>query len=118
MGVFLIRNTVNGKVFVAAGVNLAGAINRHRFQLQTGTHPNKQLQREWKEFGESQFAFEIIDELTPLTDDPTTQKADLNALTELCLQNLKPYGERGYNERKPSRDQLLQQMAARRRLNR
>ena len=51
MGVFLIRNVVNDKVFVAAAVNLAGAINRHRFQLQMVAHTNKHLQLEGIQFG-------------------------------------------------------------------
>ena len=118
MGIFLIRNTANDKVFVAAGVNLAGTINRHRFQLQKGAHPNNQLQLDWNELGESQFAFEIVDELALLTDDPIKQKADLDALTQLWLQKLQPYDDRGYNERKPTRDQMLHQMAERRTDNR
>ena len=41
MGVFLIRNIVNDKVFLAAGLDLQGIINRHKFQLTTGSQPEQ-----------------------------------------------------------------------------
>jgi len=36
MGVFLIRNNLSGKVFLASGLDLHGTINRHKFQLKNG----------------------------------------------------------------------------------
>ena len=61
IGVFLIRNNLNDKVFLAAGVDLRGLINRHKFQLKNGSHPNKQLQADWNESVSHNFAFEIVD---------------------------------------------------------
>ena len=34
MGVFQIRNTTNGKIFVDSSINVPGKINRHKFQLE------------------------------------------------------------------------------------
>ena len=68
IGVFLIRNNLNDKVFLAAGVDLRGLINRHKFQLTNGSHANKQLQSDWNELGSNKFAFEIVDELATRAD--------------------------------------------------
>jgi len=114
MGVFLIRNTINEKILVCEGLNLQGAINRHKFQLERGVHPKLQLQKEWNEFGGNRFAFEIVDELAPLPDSNADQRADLESLGSLWLEKLQPFGERGYNERKLSRADMLRQIAARR----
>ena len=77
IGVFLIRNNLNGKVFLAAGVDLPGLINRHKFQLKNGSHPNKQLQADWNESGSNNFAFEIVDELSPRAGDEIDYRAEV-----------------------------------------
>jgi hypothetical protein len=113
-GVFLIRNNLNDRVFLAAGVDLHGLINRHRFQLTRGSHPNKQLQAEWNEFGSNNFAFEIVDELSPNAGVEVNYKTEVAFLEDLWLDKLKPFGERGYNQPKVSREERLRRMAAKR----
>lgn len=100
MGVFLIRNNVNDKVFLGVSLNLDGVINRHKFQLKAGVHANKALQADWNTLGSSNFAFEIIDELTPSQDPGRDYHQELELLEKLWLEKLAPFGERGYNERK------------------
>ena len=46
MGVFRIRNTINAKVFIGSSLNLGAMWNRLRLQLDTGSHPNADLQKE------------------------------------------------------------------------
>lgn len=113
-GVFLIRNTVNGKVFVGAGLDIAGIVNRHRFDLTKGGHRNKKLQAEWNEFGGEKFDFEIVDQISPPESASSDPRADLNLLEELWLEKLQPFEERGYNERKQSREDKLRRIAANR----
>jgi hypothetical protein len=110
MGVFLMRNILNNKVLVATGVNLEGTINRHKFQLARGIHPNIRLQADWDEIGGNNFAFEIVDQLTPVGDS-NTDLADLESLSELWLDKLQPFGDRGYNDRKVSRAEMLRRIA-------
>lgn len=111
MGVFQIRNLVNDKVFVGSTLNLPGIINRHKFELQMGGHKNHALQTEWKEFGADKFAFEILDELTPVSDPQHDYREDLAFLEEMWLEKLLPYGERGYNEPKKTKEQRLRMIA-------
>ena len=114
MGVFLIRNNVSDKVLLAVGLDLPGNINRHKFQLQSGNHPNKSLQADWNEFGGSSFSFEIVDQLTARADPTVDYRKELASLEKLWLEKLQPFGDRGYNERKQSRAEKLQRIAARR----
>jgi hypothetical protein len=112
MGVFLIRNIANDKVFLGAGLDLVGTMNRHKFQLTNGSHPNARLQRVWNEVGSSNFAFEIIDQITPQDDPAFDSKAELEFMEKLWLQELQPFDERGYNQRKLSRGEMLARIAA------
>jgi len=110
MGVFVIRNTVNNKIFVAASVNLPGLINRHKFALQNGSHASPSLQADWNLLGPDKFEFEIVDELTPRggVDD---YRQELEMLENLWLEKLRPFDERGYNERKLTRAERLNRIA-------
>ena len=62
-GVYQIRNTKNGKMFISAAPNLDGAWNRNKFQLELGSHPSKQLQADWKQYGEEAFSYEVLEQL-------------------------------------------------------
>ena len=113
IGVFLIRNNVNDKIFLGVGRDLAGIINRHEFQLRNGIHLNKELQRDWNEGGSDSFAFEIVDQVNPPNDPHFDVERELAFLEKFWWAKLQPFGERGYNERKLSREEKLRQIAAR-----
>ena len=108
LGVFQIRNLTNEKVFVSKSFDLPGSLNRHRFELQMGKHSNTALQNDWCECGATQFVFEILDEIAPRNATPDELKTDLESLESLWLEQLQPYGERGYNEPPKSREERLQ----------
>jgi hypothetical protein len=115
MGILLIRNNDSDKVFLIASLNLPGAINRHKFQLKSGNHPNKQLQADWNQLGSDAFAFEIVDELTPRADLKLDYRAELTSLEDLWLEKLQPFADRGYNVPKLSREARLKLIASKRR---
>ncbi|MBS1904738.1 MAG: GIY-YIG nuclease family protein [Bacteroidetes bacterium] len=100
MGVYQIRNLVNGKILVASTPNLRAAWNAEQFKLELGAHLNESLQRDWREYGEKQFVFEVLHELK-LADEVTDFRGELKALETLVIEDLQPYGDRGYN-RKPT----------------
>jgi len=112
MGVFQIVNKVNGKVFVDSSNNVPGKINRHKFALDHGSHASKSLQADWNELGEDAFEFETIEPVEPREDVTYDYKADLEFLENLWLEKLEPYGEKGYNERKKTREERLRMIAA------
>jgi len=112
MAVFQIRNTVNERVFVDSSKDLPGKINRHRFQLNAGNHPVKQLLADWKEFGEDAFEFEVLEAYEPPENKPEAAVADLAALETLWLEKHSSDGVAVYNERKLTREERLQMIAA------
>jgi hypothetical protein len=96
-GIFAVRNLVSGAVLLGATKNLKGMLNRQRFDLENGTHPNKVLQRDFSELGAESFAFQVLDALEP-SDDPTTDLAEELATLEsmwrdrLAAEGVEDYG--------------------------
>ncbi len=105
MGIYQIKNLVNGKIFVNSSPNLDGSLNRYRMaaKYNWGWSGNRQLDAEMKEYGPENFEFEILDRLKPNEDPLYDYKEDLEALEELWLEKLQPYGERGYHKLRPER---------------
>jgi hypothetical protein len=102
MGIFQVRNSLNGKVFLGSTVDLPSMLNRQRAQLQMGAHPNRPLQADWRTYGAAAFVFEVLDTLTPSDEAGYDPAADLRTLEAMWLAKVTPYGERGYNaEPKP-----------------
>lgn len=52
MGVFIIKSAIENKCYkcyIEAAQDLKSTINSTKFKLELGFHPNKELQKEWKE---------------------------------------------------------------------
>ncbi len=98
MGVFQIRNVVNGKVFVESSVNLDTIWNRHRLELAFGGHRNKSLQKDWKEFGEENFRYEVLSELEHREGVEADYNKELKILEKMYFEELQPFGDKGYNQ--------------------
>jgi len=100
MGVYQIRNLINGKIFLGSAKNLQAKLNSNKFQLDHGAHMNSELQKDYSELGEKNFAFEIVDYLKPKEEAGYDYTEDLTVLEEMWLEKLQPYEEKGYNRRK------------------
>ena len=90
MGVFAVRHVPSGRTLLGCSPHLAGALNRHRFQLDLGAHPVAALQSDWRRDGAQAFRFEVLDELEP---DPALPAAhdygeDLAGLEALWRERL------------------------------
>ncbi|MBN2184917.1 MAG: GIY-YIG nuclease family protein [Candidatus Krumholzibacteriota bacterium] len=96
-GVFQVKNTENGKVLLGSSLNLEGPLNAHQFMLTTGSHRNKELQKDWNEYGPDKFVFEVL-EVVEVKDAPGFNLSDeLTLLEQIWIERLHPFGERGYN---------------------
>ncbi|MGA9292402.1 MAG: GIY-YIG nuclease family protein [Ignavibacteriaceae bacterium] len=100
MGIFQIKNLANGKIFIGSSSNLKGKLNSIKFQLEMGSYINKELQKDFIQFGEKNFLFETIDTLEPKQDPGYDYAEDLKTLEEMWLEKLQPFIEKGYNKRK------------------
>ncbi len=111
MGVYQIRNKLNGKIYVGSSENLDGTRNSRLFQLRMGKIVfSRELQRDLNEFGAKSFEFSVLAVLDkPEPGDNIEQS--LAALELHWLEKLQPFGDRGYNSVKGfhrNRERLLQ----------
>jgi hypothetical protein len=62
-GVFAVRRTESGKVWVGDSVNLGTIQNRIWAGLRLGKHLEQSLQEEWNAHGEPAFEYQILEQL-------------------------------------------------------
>lgn len=62
IGVYFIKNLVNGKVYVGSSLSIKKRLSTHRTKLSKGKHPNEYLQRAHSLNGAEQFEFGILEE--------------------------------------------------------
>jgi hypothetical protein len=97
MGVFQIVNLRNGRSLIGKSNDLVAAMSRHRKELRAGSHSNEQLQKDWRDFGEDAFRFVNLATLSMKERSDFDTLKELDALEDLWLQKLQPYGTKGYN---------------------
>ena len=100
VGVFQIRNLSNNKIFIDSSTDLVSIWNRHKFQLNAGQHQNTNLQKEWKEYGQENFVYEILSEIKQDPTETTDYRKVAKELSEMFMEELQPYGDNGYNVRR------------------
>ena len=94
-GAYQIKNLSNQKIFIASCRNL-GLLNGPRFNLNHGSHGNKELQKDWTEFGESNFEFSILESFLEKEDARASAK-ETKRLEKYWIEKLQPFGEKGYH---------------------
>ena len=98
-GVYQIKNLKNGKIFIGSSSDLKAIWNRHQAQLNFGSHPNIELQKDWKELGKDNFEYSILTQIKEKDEEPVDIGRELKDLELLYLDELQPFGNRGYNKR-------------------
>lgn len=99
MGVFIIKNNFNNKCYIEVTQDLKGTINSTKFKLDFGNHPNIELQKEWKEKGESNFSIEILEILKYDKDETKTDYSkELEILKMLWEEKLSQKEMEFYNK--------------------
>lgn len=90
-GIYVIRNTVNGKTLVGSASNVEKRFAEHRYRLRKGNHWNCHLQRAWNLQAGDGFSFELVEEC------PEDQLLDREDFWMFKLGAL--HRDRGYNMR-------------------
>ncbi len=67
-GIYIIRNTVNGKVYVGSAVRVANRWAVHRKALNDGRHHSGHLQYAWELYGADVFEFVLIEPVAVIAD--------------------------------------------------
>lgn len=89
-GIYLIRNSVNGKIYIGSAENLGRRRREHWKELRNREHCNAHLQAAWSKYGEEEFSFEVLERCSDLL------KREDHWLYQYGLPN----SEIGYNIRK------------------
>ncbi len=106
-GIYQVKNLYNDKILIGSSINLDGALNRIKFELEFGLekglkyghHAGDDLLQDWRSYGEDSFSFEILDYLTIEEYDRKKVEKELSVLLEMWLAQLQPYEPHGYNRR-------------------
>ncbi len=89
MGIFAVINKSNFKHFLETTQNLKGKINSTQFRLEAGSHPNKELQKDWRTIGSDGFEIKIIEQIEYDKDECKTDYSDdLELLKMIWVENL------------------------------
>lgn len=99
MGVFQIKNNINGKIFIGSSLDLKAIWFAQKLQLDMGMHQNSELQKDWNEFGSENFSYEILDEIKESKDKPIDYKKEIKTLEDMIINDLQPFEEKGYNKK-------------------
>lgn len=60
IGIYQIRNTINGKAYTGSSQDCRRRFSEHRSKLRRGVHVNLKLQCAWNKYGEPAFEFSVI----------------------------------------------------------
>lgn len=61
-GIYCIECLTTGKIYIGSSVDIKNRWHCHKSELNLGIHTNRHLQAEWIAYGESEFAFSIVEE--------------------------------------------------------
>jgi len=100
-GVFTLTNQINGRVYVGGSLNLDGAMNRLRFELNLRSHRNKPLQHDWIAHSAECFSFAVVDRIKEQADPLFDYRAELDSLLALWREEIPCHGDSGYNGAHP-----------------
>tara|TARA_R110001632_G_scaffold170150_2_gene289143 strand:+ start:1029 stop:1364 length:336 start_codon:yes stop_codon:yes gene_type:complete len=88
MGVFQIKSRKNNKVLIDHSIDMVSKWNRHKMELKFGNHRNRGFQKDWNEYGEENFVFEVLSELKMSEDEGTNYTKELKMLQDMVIEEL------------------------------
>ena len=59
IGVYFIKNKINGKFYVGHSIDIKYRFRRHLYELKRNIHHCQYLQRAWNKYGEENYEFII-----------------------------------------------------------
>ncbi|MDL2217466.1 GIY-YIG nuclease family protein [Christensenellaceae bacterium OttesenSCG-928-M15] len=95
-GMIQVKNLMNGKIFIAGYPNLKNKWPSMKAQLNMGRFYNLALQKDWTEYGEIHFEYEVLEEI--VIEENTDRDWELKKLEQKWHDKLMPYGDKGYNK--------------------
>ncbi|MDD2470089.1 MAG: GIY-YIG nuclease family protein [Bacilli bacterium] len=94
IGVYQIKNLVNGKMYIGSSIDINSRWKEHIRDLNNNKHHSLHLQRAWNKYGESSFEFNVLEECN---EDTTLERE------QYYLDKLESFKrDNGYNVSKSS----------------
>ena len=62
-GIYQIRNTVNGMIYIGSSINIAARWREHKYDLNMNKHRNQHLQSAYNKYGKDAFVYEVLEVL-------------------------------------------------------
>lgn len=88
-GIYIIRNTQTGQVYIGASKNMRTRTSAHRRALASNTHTNKQMQTDYTTHGPDAFLFEVGELVTDAADMQAAENRLIETHAGKCY-NRKP----------------------------
>lgn len=92
-GVFRVANTGNGRVFLGSCLDAERPLRRMRFELQLGSFRNQSLQRDFTQWGEDAFRFEVVETVPADAEDISDRLEQLEMKHLAALDRDTAYNE-------------------------
>jgi hypothetical protein len=90
-GIYLIKNKMNGKVFVDLSADMTAAVNRFNFAKQMNSCVNIKLNKDWAQYGGEVFELEIAETLEKNElQSPAEFREDLEILKKMWIEKFDP----------------------------
>jgi group I intron endonuclease len=81
-GIYCIKNTINGKIYVGSSVNIKKKFRNHLLSLRKNQHPNFKLQSSFNKHKEESFIFYVLEDVL--------EKENLIAREQFHIDTLAP----------------------------
>lgn len=95
-GVYQLRNTQNGKIFIGATPNLK-SVQDFSVTLDRCAFRSAKLKEDIAKYGRDAFEYAVLEKLEEEDDVLFDMSDEVKALEKKWLKKLNPYGENGYN---------------------
>jgi hypothetical protein len=87
-GVFSIKCSGSGRVWIKSTNDLDGQINKFKFFVSTNSCPEPTMRTDWLQYGAESFSFSIVEKLEKGETQTDTEFAeDIRALYDICMEN-------------------------------
>lgn len=90
-GIYMIKNTVNNKVYIGSSVNLNRRIKKHFYEIKKKFHHNKHLEKAVHKYGVENFEIYLLEVFDIITDNK------LRKIEESFIEKYDSY-KKGYNQ--------------------
>ena len=107
-GVYLITNTVTGKIYVGSSVCVDERWRHHKSRLERGIHHSPQLQKDYDAHGKDTFTFKMFRESQADLEELRLQ--EIEVIKKLILEGVVLYNK-AHNEQNKKRKRVVQIVA-------